>query len=113
VAISACSFSEPKLTATPTNPNKQAWTEIDAASLLIDVRSPDEYASGHLDRAINIPHDKIAQRIAEISRAKDQSVVVYCKSGRRAGLAEATLREHGFTRVINAGGYESLVSEKN
>jgi len=64
----------------------------------VDVRSADEFAEGHIEGAINIPVDDIAARTAELGD-KTQPVVVYCRSGKRAARAAATLREAGFTKV--------------
>ncbi|MCB0318385.1 MAG: rhodanese-like domain-containing protein [Bdellovibrionales bacterium] len=82
------------------------------ADLLIDVRNPDEYLEGHLANAINIPHDEIGNRISEISQFKEKKVVVYCRSGRRSGLAKTELLANGFNNVENAGGYSDLVEQK-
>ena len=76
-----------------------------ARPLIIDVRTPQEYESGHIKQAINIPYDEIGQRIAEVTADKDRRIVVYCHSGRRAGIALTTLQGMGFTHVENAGGY--------
>lgn len=61
--------------------------------LLLDVRSPREFAEGHLPGAVNIPHDQLASRLSEIDR--DHWVLVYCKSGVRASMAERVLVEEG------------------
>jgi len=63
------------------------------APLVLDVRTPEEYAAGHVPGALLIPHDQLAQRLAEISA--DRELVVYCHSGRRATLAERVLTAHG------------------
>lgn len=91
---------------------QQAWQEINAGALVIDVRSAEEFASGHLPEARNIPHDQIENRIFEIMSAKDRSVVLYCRSGRRSGIAKDALERIGFTKVLNAGGYEDLKAAK-
>ena len=62
---------------------------------LVDVRTPEEFASGHLEGARNIPVDQIAERAAELPRAK--TVIVYCASGSRSAMAAATLARAGFT----------------
>jgi len=71
--------------------------------LVLDVRTPEEYESGHVPGAVNIPHDELASRVAEVKdevKKKDASeVVVYCEAGRRAGMAEETLRENGVENV--------------
>ena len=79
-----------------------------AQSLIIDVRTPEEYESGRIARAVNIPYDEIGQRIDEVTTDKDRRIVVYCHSGRRAGIALTTLQAMGFRHVENAGGYEAF-----
>jgi phage shock protein E len=65
----------------------------DESTYVLDVRSPEEYASGHVPGAVNIPYDQVASRIAEVP--KDKDVVLYCKSGRRAGIAAEVLAGQG------------------
>ncbi len=77
------------------------------AQLVIDVRTPGEFRSGHIPGAINIPYDQIARGIAEFAKDKSRRIVVYCRSGRRSGIARKTLLEMGYTDVTNAGGYEA------
>lgn len=72
----------------------------------IDVRTAEEYAAGHVPQAINIPYEEIGDRIGELQLAPDQPIYLYCKSGRRAGVAKDTLMQSGYTRVINLGGLE-------
>jgi rhodanese-related sulfurtransferase len=74
----------------------------DASLLLLDVRTPDEYAAGHVPGAVNIPYDKVATHLAEIP--KDDEVVLYCHSGRRAGLAAEVLAANGYTRLAHLEG---------
>ena len=90
----------------------EAWTMIKSGALVVDVRSADEFATGHLDGALNIPHDSIAKRAAELGTDKERQVVLYCKSGRRAGLAQQTLASLGFSKLQNAGGYQDLIDSK-
>ena len=57
-------------------------------AVIIDVRTPQEYAAGHIEGALNIPHDRIAEGIRAVKGLKkDQPVLVYCRSGRRSALA--------------------------
>lgn len=77
-------------------------------AVLIDVRTPEEFASGTLPGATPIPHEQIAQRIAALAPDKNAPIVLYCRSGRRSGIAQDRLLELGYSNVINAGGYEQL-----
>jgi phage shock protein E len=75
-----------------------------AGALILDVRTPDEYARGHVPKAILIPHDQLAARIGEIEVDRDAPVVVYCESGKRAGMAGQTLVDAGFSQVLHLDG---------
>jgi phage shock protein E len=72
--------------------------------LWIDVRSAEEYQSGHVNAAVNIPYTEIGTRIGEVTEDKDAVIYVYCRSGRRSGIARETLLELGYNNVINLGG---------
>lgn len=74
----------------------------------IDVRTPEEYAAGHLENAKNIPHDQIGQQIAAHVPNKNTPINLYCRSGRRAETAKQALESMGYTNVQNRGGYEQL-----
>ena len=69
---------------------------------LIDVRSPGEFASGHIDGAKNIPVQELDARMKEVG-PKDAHVVVYCASGMRSANAAKLLKASGFTKVANLG----------
>jgi phage shock protein E len=81
---------------------------VDGGALLLDVRTPEEYAAGHLDGAINIDHAEVGARLDEIRKWADgdlhKPVVLYCRSGRRAGIVKQQLLDAGFERVTNLGG---------
>ncbi len=70
----------------------------------IDVRSAEEYSAGHVPGAINVPHNEIEQHLQQIEHLKNQPVLLYCRSGRRAGLAEAKLTELGFSQLYHLKG---------
>ena len=70
--------------------------------VLIDVRTPEEYRSGHIRGAVLIPLDQFAQRLDEVP--KDKRVILYCRSGRRSGIALKILQENGYTNAVNFGG---------
>jgi len=69
----------------------------DESLFLLDVRGPEEFAAGHVPGAVNIPHDQVASRLAEVP--KDKDVVLYCRSGRRSALAAEVLAAHGYQRL--------------
>lgn len=68
-------------------------TARDDAPLLLDVRTPEEFAQGHLPGAVLIPHDQLAARLDEIDR--DRWVLVYCRSGNRTRTAQDILEDAG------------------
>ncbi len=69
---------------------------------LVDVRSPGEFASAHLDGARNIPVGDVARRAAELGD-KSRPVIVYCASGARSAVAKRTLKSAGFSEVYTLG----------
>ena len=75
-------------------------------AVLIDVRSAEEFSSGHLQGAVNIPHTEIAEKISGVAAAKNTPLYLYCRSGRRVGLAMEVLQKLGYTVMFNLGGYE-------
>jgi len=77
----------------------------------IDVRSAEEFNAGHLQDAVNIPHDKIIEGVKALGSDKDAPINLYCRSGRRAEAALTELKNAGYTNVINHGGYEDLVKK--
>ena len=77
-----------------------------ARNVVIDVRTPQEFQTGHVEGALNLPHDSIGQEIAKAKVNKDDHVILYCQSGRRSGVAMGTLKGLGFSNVENYGGLE-------
>jgi rhodanese-related sulfurtransferase len=73
---------------------REMQAQKSAALYVLDVRTPEEFASGHVPGAVNIPYDQVVSRLAEIP--KDKEVVLYCRSGRRAGLAAVELEKAGY-----------------
>ena len=76
--------------------------------LFVDVRTPEEFQAGHLPGAINLPVGDLEQRWTELKPYARRQVVLYCRSGHRAGLALDALKQHGMTNAVNGGGFESL-----
>jgi phage shock protein E len=71
----------------------------DTNIVVLDVRTEAEYLAGHIPGAINVSHDVLPQRLAELSGTKDKDVVLYCRSGRRSELAADVLGKAGFERL--------------
>jgi phage shock protein E len=75
---------------------------VQAGARLVDVRTPGEFAAGHIAGAINIPVQELTNRVHEL-QPQDATVVVYCRSGQRSGNAARMLRNAGFARVHDLG----------
>ena len=72
--------------------------------VILDVRSLDEYNSGHIPGAILIPVDEIKEKAETILKDKNQLILVYCRSGRRSKNAANDLVNLGYTNVKEFGG---------
>jgi len=81
----------------------KAALDAGAVPLLIDVRTAEEYAGGHVPGAKNVPLDQLASRLAELGTPAAE-VYVICQSGRRSAQASATLAEKGLRPVNITGG---------
>lgn len=82
-------------------------------AIIIDVRSPQEFSGGHVEGAINLPIDSISEADVLKHTTKDAPVVLYCRSGGRAGVVHGRMTEWGFTSVYNLktqSGVESAMS---
>jgi phage shock protein E len=93
----------------------RAWQEKGA--VVIDVRTPEEYQSGHLTGSTNVPLAEIEGRIAKVAPDKSKPILLHCQSGGRSSRAEALLEKQGYTEVHNLGGYKDaqklLADKKN
>lgn len=74
---------------------------------VVDVRTPGEFGGGHYPGAVNIPLDKLSNRMKKLG-SKESSIVVYCASGSRSRVAVSRLRAAGYKDVINGGSLSSL-----
>lgn len=72
--------------------------------IVLDVRTKEEYAEGHVPGAILIPHDAISTEAEETLTDKGQLILVYCRSGNRSRQAAETLVSLGYTNVVDFGG---------
>jgi rhodanese-related sulfurtransferase len=73
-------------------------------TLILDVRSTEEFATGHLQNAVNIPLNNLKERLKEIEKSKKQQVIVLCESGIRSATASALLMNNGFETVASLNG---------
>lgn len=72
--------------------------------VVLDVREPSETAGGKIAKAIQIPVSGLAKRVNELLKHKDKSMLVYCKTGTRSGIACKELDKHGFEKVYSLSG---------
>jgi phage shock protein E len=75
-------------------------------ALLVDVRTPAEYSTGHLKGAINMPLQQVDSLIGSQAKDKDQVILLHCQSGSRSGVARNRLNALGYARVYNLGSYD-------
>jgi len=111
--LSAAAIAVPFFASANTAPQTEQSTvqPEKAKGVWIDVRSAEEFNAGHLQDAVNIPHDQILARIQAVSPDKNAPINLYCRSGRRAEAALTELKNAGYTNVTNHGGYEDLVKK--
>ena len=82
--------------------------KYDGNPYLIDVRTKEEYDSGHLDGAINIPYETVVETLGDTYTVhEDTPIIVYCRSGNRSGQAFTSLKNAGYTNVYDLGAMES------
>jgi phage shock protein E len=85
--------------------------EVPSDALVVDVRTPGEYAGGHYDGSINIPVSRIGVNLARFG-AKSRKIIVYCRSGSRSHVAKRILEQAGFTDVEDGGSFSSMRRRK-
>ncbi|MFP5253598.1 MAG: rhodanese-like domain-containing protein [Actinomycetes bacterium] len=110
LALTGCAGTATTEDAVRTVDAAAAQQLIDDGAVVVDVRTPEEFASGHLAdaRNIDVQADSFRAEVDELDR--DATYVLYCRTGARAGAAGELMREMGFTDVVNAGGFEDLAA---
>jgi len=79
---------------------------IARGAVIVDVRTPQEYAGGHIKGSVNIPLNSLGSQMAKLK--KDKPVITCCASGMRSGSARSALVSAGFKEVYNAGSWYAL-----
>ena len=79
---------------------------IQSGAQIIDVRTAAEYASGHLQKSMNVPLDTLEANMVKIK--KDKPIITCCASGMRSGIARRLLLSYGYTEVYNGGSWARL-----
>ncbi|HEU5395761.1 MAG TPA: rhodanese-like domain-containing protein [Verrucomicrobiae bacterium] len=82
---------------------RDAAAHLQNGALVIDVRSPDEFQSGHLRQALNLPLDDLAASAPGRLKDKNQVLLLHCLSGMRSGMAQRKLQALGYANVFNLG----------
>ncbi|HEY6641086.1 rhodanese-like domain-containing protein [Povalibacter sp.] len=77
---------------------------MDASLLILDVRTPEEFAAGHVPGAINVPYTYLPASISSLPDAANKDIVLYCETGVRSERAASRLRENGFQRLLHLDG---------
>jgi len=86
--------------------------EKEQDAILLDVRTPEEYNSGYIPGAINLPSQSItAETAAAMLPDKNQSIYVYCRSGNRSRAASEALVRLGYTNITESGGIMDWIGE--
>jgi NADPH-dependent 2,4-dienoyl-CoA reductase/sulfur reductase-like enzyme/rhodanese-related sulfurtransferase len=80
------------------------------SAIVVDVRTPEEFRSGAVPNAINIPLDELMTRYEELGSNADRDITVYCASGARSAYAQRMLAQIGYNNVKNGGGLHSMMA---
>lgn len=79
---------------------------VKGGALILDVRTREEFNSGHIKGAVNVPLNELPREIAKLK--KERTIITCCASGMRSASAKRMLRSRGFGHVFNGGGWISL-----
>lgn len=115
IAVSAALMLISLLVGCKVDHHKNAYEQITPAEakalmdsedgyVILDVRTPEEFAEGHIEGAILIPDYEIGEKAESILTDKDQLILVYCRSGRRSKNAANELATLGYTNIYEFGG---------
>ena len=115
IAVSVALMLIPLLMGCNGSNNKNAYEQITPAEakalmdseqdyIILDIRTPEEFAAGHIAGAILIPDYEIGEKAESILANKDQLILVYCRSGRRSKNAASELATLGYTNIKEFGG---------
>jgi rhodanese-related sulfurtransferase len=94
------------------SPDKDYIQLIAEGAVILDVRSHGEYVAGHIDGSVNIPVNKLSENLNKL-KSKNSPIITCCASGMRSASAKGLLESKGYTKVINAGSWQSLNKKIN
>lgn len=92
------------------SPAATSAATADTGIVYVDVRTDSEFGAGHVVGALHIPYDQMEQRYGELEPYEGRNIVLYCRSGHRAGIAEQVLESEGFSH-LTAGALADLRSQ--
>ena len=84
---------------------------INDNAFLVDVRTPQEFATDSVKGAINIPLDQVQSQLEKFKNKKN--IIVFCRSGNRSSQAKSILQQNGFTNVTNGGTWQNVKQYTN
>jgi phage shock protein E len=79
---------------------------IEQGAFLVDVRTPGEFAGGHVKGSVNIPLDRVPSQLSKFRNKKN--IIVFCRSGARSGQAKSILERNGISNVVNGGTWTNV-----
>lgn len=92
---------------------KEVKARDENSTLIVDVRTPEEFEDGAVPEAINIPLDELAERYQELGNNARREIVVYCATGARSAYAQRLLMQIGYVNVKNGGGIAAMMARRN
>lgn len=90
--------------AHPTITGVLAHVKVSQGAFLLDVRSPGEFAEGHVQGAVNVPVNELEATLGSLPVDRNREIVVYCRSGLRSSRARTILLKAGYSKVEDVGG---------
>lgn len=88
------------------NDSQKLETLVKSDAFLVDVRNPDEFASGHVKGSVNIPLGEVKNNLSKFKGKNN--IIVFCRSGMRSSQAKSILEKNGFNNVTNGGAWQDI-----
>ena len=88
---------------------EEVWQKVANGAVLVDVRTPEEWAEGHFEEALLIDSRELSERIEELEPHQGEEIILFCRSGGRSGKAGEYLISLGYPHIFNGEGYENLL----
>lgn len=101
--LAALAFAPGCASNSATITGEKAKALVSAGATLVDVRTPEEFAAGHIEGALNLPVDELEAKLAVLAGKEQSEIVVYCRSGMRSARAAGILKGKGYAKVSDLG----------